>query len=42
MKTWGQYELVSAPTDADLVLEISFGVQAVGANVIKGDSIGTG
>ena len=42
MKTWGQYELVSTPTDADLVLKISFGIQAVGANVIKGDSIGTG
>jgi hypothetical protein len=42
MKTWGQYELVSAPTDADLVLEMSFGVQAEGANVIKGDGIGAG
>jgi hypothetical protein len=42
MKTWGQYELVSTPADADLVLDISFAVQAVGANVIKGDSIGTG
>jgi hypothetical protein len=24
MKSWGRYELASAPTDADLILEISF------------------
>jgi len=24
IKTWGRYEVVSAPTDADLVLELSF------------------
>jgi hypothetical protein len=42
VKTWGQYQLVSAPADADLVFEISFGVQAVGTNVVKGDSVGTG
>jgi hypothetical protein len=42
VKSWGQYEVVSSPADADLVFEISFEVQAVGANVIKGDSVGTG
>ena len=42
VKNWGQYQLVSSPADADLVFEISFGVQAVGASVIKGDSVGTG
>jgi hypothetical protein len=42
MKSWGQYDLVSSPSDADLVFEISFDVQATGPAVIKGDSIGTG
>ena len=41
VKSSGQFQLVSTPADADLVFEISFGVQAVGANVIKGDSVGT-
>jgi hypothetical protein len=42
VKSWGQYQLVTTPGDADLVFEISFGVQAVGANVVKGDTVGTG
>jgi len=42
VKTWGQLELVSSPADADLVLEISFDVQALGANVVRGDSVGPG
>ena len=42
MKSWGQYELVSSPADADLVFEVSFEVQAIGASVIKGDTVGTG
>jgi|SRR5579863_2826568 len=42
VKSWGQYDLVSAPADADLVFEIGFDVPAVGANVVKGDSIGPG
>jgi len=41
IKSSGQYQLVSTPADADLVFEISFAVQAVGTNVIKGDSVGT-
>jgi hypothetical protein len=41
MKTWGQYELVSAPADADLIFEISFTVLPAGNNVFKGDSLGT-
>jgi hypothetical protein len=41
VKSSGLYQLVSIPADADLVFEISFGVQAVGTNVIKGDSVGT-
>jgi len=42
IKTWGHYELVSTPADADLVFEVSFGVQSVGASVVKGDTVGTG
>lgn len=30
MKSWGHYELVSAPADADLVLEIQFAAPVVG------------
>jgi hypothetical protein len=30
IKNWGQYELVSAPADADLVLEISFTIPSGG------------
>ena len=32
MKTWGQYELVSAPADADLVFEIAFQYTGFPAN----------
>lgn len=32
MKSWGRYELVSAPTDADLVFEISFSVAPLAGN----------
>ena len=31
MKDWGHYELVSAPSDADLILEVSFAVPAAGS-----------
>jgi hypothetical protein len=30
MKTWGRYELVSAPADADLIFEISFSESVLG------------
>jgi hypothetical protein len=30
MKTWGRYELVSSPTDADLVLEVSWALSDTG------------
>jgi hypothetical protein len=39
MKDWGRYELVSAPSDADLILEVSFSVPAAGCNVFKGDTL---
>jgi len=34
IKDWGRYELVSAPSDADLILEVSL---AVPAGIFKGD-----
>jgi hypothetical protein len=30
MKSWGRYQLVSAPSDADLIFEISFSVSFIG------------
>jgi len=33
MKSWGRYELASAPADADLILEISFANPITGVNV---------
>lgn len=35
MKSWGHYELASAPADADLVLEISFENPITGVNVMS-------
>jgi hypothetical protein len=32
MKSWGRYELVGSPADADLVFEISFAAPLVGAD----------
>ena len=40
MKSWGRYELVTAPADADLAFEISFACPAGGGRVVKGDSVG--
>jgi hypothetical protein len=40
VKASGQYELGSAPGNADLVFEISFTVPNSGTTVIKGDSVG--
>lgn len=35
LKSWGHYQLVSSPADADLVLEISFSNPIVGVNVMS-------
>jgi hypothetical protein len=35
MKSWGRYELASAPADADLILEISFANPITGVNVMS-------
>ncbi len=40
IKTWGRYEIVGAPGDADLLLEIRFTVPPVGGPVVRGDTIG--
>ena len=42
IKTWGRYEIVGAPGDADLLLEIRFTVPPVGGPVVRGDTIGAG
>jgi hypothetical protein len=41
MKTWGRYELVSAPADADLWFEIRFTMPPATRAVFKGDTVGT-
>ena len=38
LKSWGRYELVPAPADADLALEISFNCPARGMSVHRGES----
>jgi hypothetical protein len=40
IKAWGRYEIVAAPGDADLLLEIQFTVPPVGGPVVRGDTIG--
>jgi hypothetical protein len=40
MKTWGRYELVGAPADADLLLEIEFTVPPIAGAASRGDTIG--
>ena len=42
MKSWGKYEMVGSPADADLDLEITFACPAAGANVTQGHSVGFG
>jgi len=39
MKTWGRYELVSAPADADLLLEIRFMVPPIAGAASRGDTL---
>jgi hypothetical protein len=41
MKSWGRYELVTAPADADLDLEINFACPAARASSPFGNSYGT-
>lgn len=36
MKSWGRYELVGAPADADLVMELSLSTQVGATNVYSG------
>jgi hypothetical protein len=40
MKTWGRYELVGAPADADLLFEIEFAVPPIAGAASRGDTIG--
>ena len=40
MKTWGRYELVGAPADADLLFEIEFTVPPIAGAASRGDTIG--
>ena len=35
IKSWGRYQLVASPADADLILEISFANPIVGVNVMS-------
>jgi hypothetical protein len=35
IKSWGRYQLVSSPADADLILEINFANPIVGVNVMS-------
>jgi hypothetical protein len=39
LKSWGRYELVGAPADAELVFEISFAAPTVAENVSGGSGI---
>jgi hypothetical protein len=39
LKSWGRYELVASPADADLAFEISFPCPSEGTNVVRGDSV---
>jgi hypothetical protein len=40
MKSWGRYELVGSPAEADVLFEIQFVVGPYERPVVKGDSIG--
>jgi hypothetical protein len=41
MKTWGRYELVNAPADADLWFEIRFTIPPASRPVSQGNTLGT-
>jgi len=40
MKSWGHFELLSSPAEADLLLEIRFHYPLAEQPVVRGDSIG--
>jgi hypothetical protein len=42
MKTWGRYELVGAPADADLLFEIEFTVPPIAGAASRGDTFFAG
>lgn len=39
MKTWGRYEIVSAPADADLLFEIRFTAPGVNKQAVRGEPV---
>ena len=41
IKSWGHFEIVPAPAEADLILQIAFTVPQAEQSVTKGDSLGT-
>lgn len=41
IKSWGHFEIVSAPAEADLILQIAFTVPQAEQSVTKGNSLGT-
>jgi hypothetical protein len=41
MKSWGRFDLVAAPADADILIEVRFALSQAEQRVMKGDSIGT-
>lgn len=40
LKAWGHFELVTAPSDGDLLLEIRFSYPAAAREVVKGNTMG--
>jgi hypothetical protein len=42
LKSWGRYEIVSSPGEADLLYEIQFVLAPFSRQVVKGDSTGPG
>jgi len=39
MKTWGRYELVGAPADADMLIEILFTMPRIEQKVVRGEPV---
>jgi len=39
MKAWGRYELVGAPSDADILIEILFTVPRIDQRVVRGEAV---
>lgn len=40
LKSWSHFELVTSPSDADLLLEIRFSYPAAAREVVRGDTLG--